>query len=136
VLAVVAILAALVVPGLPRATSRARLESYAIATATLLRSDRNAAVRRHTAIATEIDATGRTVRSGASGRTLRVPDDVDLDALVSKGCQQSATLPAVRFFASGLSCGGVIALTRRGFGYEVRVNWLTGGIDVVPRSQG
>ncbi|PWT87767.1 MAG: type II secretion system protein GspH, partial [Proteobacteria bacterium] len=99
-------------------------------------SDRNAAVRRHAAIATEIDATGRTVRSGASGRTLRVPDDVDLAALVSKGCQQPATLPAVRFFASGLSCGGVIALTRRGFGYEVRVNWLTGGIDVVPRSQG
>jgi len=27
----------------------------------------------------------------------------------------------------------VIALTRQGIGYEVRVNWLTGGVDVLPR---
>jgi general secretion pathway protein H len=31
-----------------------------------------------------------------------------------------------------MSCGGVIALTRSGVGYEVRVNWLTGGIEIVP----
>jgi general secretion pathway protein H len=31
-----------------------------------------------------------------------------------------------------MSCGGVIALTHLGVGYEVRVNWLTGGVDVVP----
>ena len=36
------------------------------------------------------------------------------------------------FFASGMSCGGVIALTRLGAGYQIRVNWLTGGVEIVP----
>jgi general secretion pathway protein H len=27
----------------------------------------------------------------------------------------------------------VIALARPGMGYEVRVNWLTGGVDIVPK---
>ena len=40
--------------------------------------------------------------------------------------------PTIRFFASGMSCGGTIALTRLGVGYEVRVNWLTGGVEIVP----
>jgi general secretion pathway protein H len=31
-----------------------------------------------------------------------------------------------------MSCGGTIALTRLGTGYQVRVNWLTGGVEVVP----
>jgi general secretion pathway protein H len=30
-----------------------------------------------------------------------------------------------------MSCGGVVVLTRPGVGYEVRVNWLTGGVEVV-----
>ena len=38
----------------------------------------------------------------------------------------------IDFFASGMSCGGVIAPAHLGVGGEVRVNWLTGGVDVVP----
>ena len=29
---------------------------------------------------------------------------------------------------------GTIALTRQGVGYQIRVNWLTGGVDIVPLS--
>ena len=35
----------------------------------------------------------------------------------------------------GMSCGGAIALTRLGVGYQIRVNWLTGGVEVVPFEQ-
>ena len=31
-----------------------------------------------------------------------------------------------------MSCGGAIALTRLGVGYEIRVNWLTGRVEIVP----
>jgi hypothetical protein len=30
-----------------------------------------------------------------------------------------------------MSCGGVLALTHRGTEYEIRVNWLTGAVDVL-----
>lgn len=123
--------AAVALPWLPSGTSRARLESYAVATAALLKSDRNAALRRQTMIATEINAQSRSVRSGASGRTVNVPDDVAVEALLTGQCSGYSPAPLIRFFPSGMSCGGVIALSRSGVGYQVQVNWLTGGIDVV-----
>jgi general secretion pathway protein H len=33
-----------------------------------------------------------------------------------------------------MSCGGTIVLSRLGAVYEIRVNWLTGGIEIVPRT--
>jgi general secretion pathway protein H len=32
-----------------------------------------------------------------------------------------------------MSCGGAVALARADVGYEVRVNWLTGRIEIVSR---
>jgi general secretion pathway protein H len=132
IVAVLAILAAILLPAFPRGTSRARLESYAIEAAALLKADRNAALRRRTQITTQIDAVGRTIKSGATGRTVRFPDDVGFDAVLAARCNQRPAGPTIRFFASGMSCGGVIALSRLGTGYEIRVNWLTGGIEVAP----
>ena len=131
VLAIVAMLAAIVLPALPRATSRARLQSYAVETAAMLRADRNAAIRGHTEIATRVDPTTRSIRSGATGRVIRLPDDVAFDATLAARCNQRPDGATIRFFASGMSCGGVIALTRPGAGYQVRVNWLTGGVEIV-----
>jgi general secretion pathway protein H len=135
VVAIVAILAAIVVPALPRGTSRARLESYAIEAAAMLKADRDAAIRNRVQVATEIDAPLRLVRSGATGRVIRMPADVRFDALLAARCNNRPAGPTIRFFASGMSCGGTLALTRLGVGYQVRVNWLTGGVEVVPFQQ-
>ena len=132
VIAIVAILAAIVVPALPRGTSRARLESYAIETAAMLKADRNAAVRRREQVATQVDPMKRSIRSGVTGRVIRIPDDVAFDAALAARCNQRPAGATIQFFASGMSCGGVIALTRLGVGYQIRVNWLTGGVEIVP----
>jgi general secretion pathway protein H len=131
VVAIVTMLAAIVVPALPRGTSRARLESYAIEAAALLKFDRDAAVRNRVQVVTQIDAPARVMRSGATGRTIRVPQDVQFDSLLAVRCNQRSAGATIRFFSSGMSCGGAIALTRLGVGYQVRVNWLTGGVEVV-----
>jgi len=132
VLAVFAMLAAIVVPVLPRGTTRARLESYAIATAALLKADHDAAVRRGTQIVTEVNAASRLIRSGATDRVVRIPNDVAFDALLAARCNKHLVRSTIGFFSSGMSCGGAIALTRLDFGYEIRVNWLTGGVEIVP----
>lgn len=132
VIAIIAILAAIALPALPFGTSRARVESFAIETAAMLKADRYAAIRRRTQIVTDVNAAERSIRSGASGRIIRVPNDVTFDALLAARCNQRPAGATIRFFPSGMSCGGVIALTRAGVGYEVRVNWLTGGVEVVP----
>jgi general secretion pathway protein H len=130
-LAIIAILVAVMLPAIPRGTSRTRLEAYAIEAATLLKADRDAAIRRHAEIATQINAPSRSLRSGATGKTLRMPQDVHFEAILARFCNRRAAGPTINFFASGMSCGGTIALTRPNGGFQIRVNWLTGGIEVV-----
>jgi general secretion pathway protein H len=133
-IALIAILAAVLLPIGPRHTSRARLQAYALETATLLKSDRNAAIRARADVSTLVDAPSRAIRSGATSQTIRIPDDVRFDALLPQTCQQRAVLSTISFFADGMSCGGTIALARLDMAYEIRVNWLTGRIEIVPRS--
>lgn len=131
VLAIVALLAAILLPRVPVATSRPRLEAYAVEVAALLKADRNAARQRRRPVAVLVDARERTVRSGWSDRVVRVPDDVVFDALLPVLCNGRPALSEIGFFATGMSCGGAIKLTRFGSGFEVRVNWLTGEVDIV-----
>src|SRR5476651_1660294 len=72
VIAIIAMLAAVLLPNISRGTSRPRLEAYAVETASLLKGDRTAAIRRRAQIATQIDAGTRSLRSGSTGRTLRI----------------------------------------------------------------
>lgn len=133
VLAIIGLLAAIILPAIPRATTRAKLESYAVETAALLKADRNAALRRRIQVTTQIDAKTRSIRSGVTGRVIRLPGDVSLDAMLASRCADLTAGRSIDFFPSGMSCGGVIALARPGMGFEVRVNWLTGGVDIVPQ---
>jgi general secretion pathway protein H len=134
VLAVIAMLAAVLLPLIPRQTSRSRLEAYAVQTATLLKADRSAAIRRRSDVATLVDATTRSIHSGATAAVISIPEDVHFDALLPQTCRQRAALSTISFFADGMSCGGTIALSRLDTGYEVRVNWLTGRIEIVSRN--
>jgi general secretion pathway protein H len=131
VLAIIGMLAAIILPAIPRATSRARLESYAVETAALLKADRNSALRRQIQVATLIDAPQRSIRSGVTGRVIQLPGDVTLDAILASRCADRNAGRSIDFFPSGMSCGGTIALSRPGMGFEVRVNWLTGGVEIV-----
>jgi general secretion pathway protein H len=135
VLAIIGLLAAVLLPSIPRQTSRSRLEAYAIEAATVLKADRNAAIRRRLEVTTQVDAGSRSVRSGASGEIVRVPEDVRFEALLPENCNNRPVVATISFFASGMSCGGVIALTHVDAGFEIRINWLTGRIEVVPRGR-
>jgi general secretion pathway protein H len=130
VIALIAILAAVLLPFLPRQTSRARLQAYALEAATLLKDDRNAAIARRTEVATLVDAPSRALRSGASGQILRIPADVRFDALLPQSCRRRPALSSIDFFADGMSCGGAIKLARLDTTYEIRVNWLTGRVEI------
>jgi general secretion pathway protein H len=134
VIALVAMLAAVLLPFVPRNTSRARLQAYALQAASLLKADRNAAIRRGSDVSTLVDAPSRAIRSGATAQLIRIPDDVRFDVLLPERCRQHAALSTISFFADGMSCGGAIALTRLDSSYEIRVNWLTGRVEIVSHS--
>jgi general secretion pathway protein H len=134
VLAIIALLAAVLLPFIPRETSRTRLQAYALQTATLLKADRVAAISRQASVATFVDAGARAIHSGATSGSVRIPDDVRFDAVLPQTCRRQAALSTISFFANGTSCGGAIVLTRLDAGFEIRVNWLTGRIEIVSRN--
>ncbi len=131
VLAIVAMLAALVMPNLPHGTTRPQLEAYALEIAALLKADRNAALRTRSRVETVLSPATREVISGADARKLRLPEDVAFDAIVAENCAGRRNSSSIGFLPSGMSCGGTIALARPGAAVHVRVNWLTGGVEIV-----
>lgn len=133
VVSIVALVAGLALPTFPRATSRAQFEATAMAAAALLKADRIAAMRRGVPVSTQIDAVGRTLRSGAGAKQVVVPRDVNFSALVAQNCDGREAGSTISFFSSGLSCGGALSLSRFGETLEVRVAWLTGGVEIVPK---
>jgi general secretion pathway protein H len=132
VLAIVGLLAAVLLPDIPRATSRTKLEGFAIQMATLLKEDRNAAVMQRATVTTRVETASRSIRSGASGRTIRIPSDVVMEAALASRCANRVAGKSIEFFPSGMSCGGTVFLSRPGIALEIRVNWFTGTIEVVP----
>ena len=74
----------------------------------MLKADRNAAIRQPRADRRPRSMRRRaSIRSGATGRVIRLPSDVRFDAMLAARCNQRPAGPTIRFFASGMSCGGV-----------------------------
>ena len=92
VLAIIAMMAAVLLPLIPHQTSRSRLQAYALQTAALLKADRNAAIWRQADVGTLVDAGTRSIRSGATTDMIRIPDDVRFDALLPQTCNRRAAL--------------------------------------------
>ena len=134
VLAIVALLASVAWPYVPRQTSRPRLQAYALQAVTLLKSDRAASMRNGLRVDTRLDTSRRLISSGSGGAALKLPDDVGFRATLPRTCQQRPVVATISFFPVGLSCGGAITLSRADLSLEIRVNWLTGRIDIVSRA--
>lgn len=131
VLAIVALIAALALPTLRPGATPARLDALAMRIASLLKADRMAALRSGGPVVTALNLRDRTVQSGHGEGVVQVPADIAFDAVIAERCAGVAGGQGIAFFPSGLSCGGTIALARPGRHLEIRVDWLTGGVEIV-----
>ena len=82
VLAIIALLAAVLLPVIPRETSRSRLQAYALQAAALLKMDRDAAIRRHINVATLTAET--EMSSHPLGEVIFQVEGIDLHVLAEK----------------------------------------------------
>jgi len=128
-LAVVLLVAAVMWPAMPRATNSARLSATAMEIATVLRADRTSARRTGNPSATVLDLSSRTVSGG--GRSLAVAPGFAFEVLTTAACRQAGNRFRIEFRPDGSSCGAVVRIAAGGRAFRVRVNWLTGWVDVV-----
>jgi general secretion pathway protein H len=134
-LTILLLLFAIVWPLIGRGTNTAQHGATAQDIATLLRSDRSAATRDGMSTGTRIDVAKRMVTS-ADGRHVRVPDDLAMEVTTTSQCSEGTQRFVILFTPDGSSCGAIVVLSKGRQALAVRVNWLSGMIDVitVPRS--
>jgi general secretion pathway protein H len=133
-LTILLLLFAIIWPTFGGGTMSLQESATALDIATLLRGDRTTATRTGLSTATRIDLDRRTLVS-ASGRTVAVPADLALEVTTGAGCVTSLRRFVIAFSPDGTSCGAIIVLRKRAVAYVVRVNWLSGMIDVGPASR-
>jgi general secretion pathway protein H len=127
VMMIVALASALALSMAP-GTGRAGLKASVLETVALLRRERQSAMLsgRHRDIG--LDPKAR-VLIGESGGIVRLPQDVAFEIL-GMDAYWGVLRAVVRFHPDGASTGAVLRFTRDRATYEVRVNWLTGGVGI------
>ena len=112
-------------------TGRPQLEALALDTAALFRRERTAAILTGHSRVVLLDAGSRSL-AGEGGDVVRLPRDVAIDVLGADAVF-AGEREVVRFVPDGSASGAVMRLSREGAGYEIRVNWFTGGVSVEKR---
>ena len=127
VMLIIALLAGLVV-SITTGTGRSQLHAIALKTAALFRRERHGAILTGHSRLVSLDFANRSF-VGEGGDVVAIPRDVVVDVLGTDQ-QWEGQRAVVRFEPDGASSGAVLRLSREGAGYEIRVNWFTGGVAV------
>jgi len=130
VMLIIALMASLAITMIP-GTGRARLKAVTLETAALLRRERLGAILTGREREVAIDG-NRRILIGDGGSAVAIPSDVIVD-LIGTSIASISRAMVVRFHPDGASSGAVLRLSREKAGYEIRVNWYTGGVSIEAR---
>lgn len=129
VMLIIALVASLVIAMTP-GTGRAKLKALTLEVAALFRRERLGAILTGHDRGVSLDGPHRAF-VGDGGDVIPIPPDVVVDVLGANELW-SGRLAVVRFHPDGESSGTVLKLSREEAQYEVRVNWYTGGVAILP----
>jgi general secretion pathway protein H len=129
VMAIIALLALAALPGVRPNIGRSEVEAEAVRLAALMRETRYAAMRGNAAADFSLDpATGAILAAGLPRTPVR--RGIAIDWTTSSLCPTLEGVRALRFIADGRSCGAVATLTANGHLARLRVDWLTGRVEL------
>jgi len=128
-LAVVALVAFVLMPKPRSATGAAELTAEAVRISAEIRKGRAKAIGGGGTVDVLVDPDKRKVQvQGATAVTVR--NGVDMRWVTSNQCPLRQGRRALRFLADGRSCGAVMTLSVTGRSIELRVDWLTGRVEM------
>jgi general secretion pathway protein H len=109
----------------------AELAAISGAVASVLRSARAEAMAAGGERVVLLDTAARRVAVEGGRRAVAIAPDIALTATGAASEQRGAGQVSVRFFANGSSTGGALKLQRGQHVHEVRINWLSGRVEIV-----
>lgn len=119
-------------PALTHGTNRPRFHALSIGTATLLRNARTDAIARGSEARAEFDRRRRTIQSRK--QVVAIPADVEVELLAGSRCETNGGRIQIVFRPDGSNCGGVFRFAHGDHITRVRLNWLTGHIEILQGS--
>jgi general secretion pathway protein H len=128
VMLIIALVSALVIAATP-GTGRAGLKAVTFETAAMLRRERVGAILAGRTRRVWLDGDHRML-IGDGGERVAIPKDVVLD-LLGVDTPRDGFGGVALFDPDGTSSGAVLRYSRDEAGYEIRVNWYTGGVAIL-----
>lgn len=131
-LAIVALAAFVLMPRPRTGIGAAELSAEAVRVGAEFRKGRAKALTTGRVADVTVDPGNRRIGvDGASPVAIR--DGVAINWVTSDQCPIRGGTRALRFLADGRSCGGVMTLSAGGRAIELRVDWLTGRVEMSPQ---
>lgn len=128
-MAVIALGAFVLMPAPRGSIGTTELQAEAIRVAATFRQGRATALRSRKPVNIAVDPQRRTITS-QSGSSVEVRQGVAMVWVTSDQCPISGGKRALRYLPDGRSCGGVLTLSAGGASVRLRVDWLTGRVDM------
>ena len=128
-LAILSLAAMVLMPGPRAGPSPVDLRAEAARAAAIFRQGRAAAIRDGGHSDVVVDPSARSVRI-AGAPLVRIRPGIDLNWVTSNLCPVVGGARALRFLADGRSCGGVLTLAGAGASVQLRIDWLTGRVEM------
>lgn len=131
-LAIVALAAFVLMPRPRSSIGAAELSGEAVRVSGEFRKGRAKALTTGSVADVRVDPGNKRIQvDGANPISIR--DGVAMNWVTSDRCPIRGGTRALRFLADGRSCGGVMTLAANGRAIELRVDWLTGRVEMSPR---
>jgi general secretion pathway protein H len=131
VIALMAILAAFVIPMFGGPVSTSELRSSARQLAAGLRLARSEALSQRRETFLVIDVAGRRFKVDREAREHTLPKRVELKLFTAQNDLVSDSVGSIRFFPDGGSNGGRITVASGERKFDVDVDWLTGRVAIL-----
>lgn len=128
-LAVLALAALALMPRPRSGVAATELQAEAIRVAASFRQGRATALRSQRPVDIFVDPDRRSVTI-ADGPSIAIRDGIDMVWVTSDQCPARGGVRALRYLSDGRSCGGVLTLSAGGGNVRLRVDWLTGRVDM------
>lgn len=125
-LAIMAMVAAIAYPRASMDLGTSALRPTSLRIASVLRQDRNAAIRQRQSTHTQVDTVKRAVYPGSNGRDVHLAPGIAVFLAGAGGSHQNT----IHFLPTGETTGGRIVLTSGTSSYRIEVAPLSGAVTV------
>jgi general secretion pathway protein H len=131
VLVILGLLLSLAPAAFDRALPGLQLKEAAHDLAGALRQARGFAVRDNREAVLLIDTEAHTYHVEETGNPRQLAPDIEITLLTAESELTDEFTGGMRFFPDGTSTGGQVKLSRGTRDYAVRVDWLTGRVEII-----